>query len=166
MYLSSEEKDYCFIDPPVRIQKELMDLNQPNLKLGENCTEDENAIQVCYSDTRCDIVVGYKSKFVRKGKDTMYFEDDSLMYAAIFSGKRSYECQVSRLMKRVQKLTEIYEEKALQVQTVGCVSGVLTDLGNLRVSLDSYKDSEDLSLIQNQIEEIEVANDYSKCKLW
>lgn len=166
MYLTQEDEKYCFVDPPVKIKKELIELNQPNLKVGTNCLNDESYTKVCYGNTKCDITVGYKSKFVKKGKDVMYFKGDSLMYAAIFSDKRNYECQLGRLMKRVQKLTEIYEEKALNIQAVGCVSGVLTDLGTLRVLLDSYKDSEDLVVLENQIEEIETINDYSKCKLW
>jgi len=46
------------------------------------------------------------------------------MYAAIFSDKGNYECQVKRLMQRVAKLALLYEDKANFVSKRGCNSNL------------------------------------------
>lgn len=164
IYLTSEDETYCFVDPTARIKKELEDLGQENIKVGTSC-QTENSINVCFQKTNCDITVGYQEKIVRKSGAIMYFDTDALMYAAIFSDARIYECQLSRLMGRVQALTEIYEEKALSIISTGCVSSALTDLGQLKTSLDSYKSSKDLAMNTQLVKTVETRNN-GQCKLW
>ena len=43
----------------------------------------------------------------KKDNGRMYYEGDALMYAAIFSEKEDYECQLDRLMNRAEQLFKI-----------------------------------------------------------
>lgn len=163
IYLTSENDAYCFVDPPAKIKKEIENIAQPNIKTGTACQKD--AITVCFEKSGCDISVAYSQKIVKKTGKTLYFETDALMYGAIFSDARTYECQASRLMSRVKILTEIYEEKALAIIPTGCVSQALGDLGNLRTSLSAYNSSRDLAQNYQLIKNLETKNN-GQCKLW
>lgn len=166
IYMTSADEKYCFVNPPIKIKKELTELKQPNL-LVEDCSADENIIQVCFSgSSRCDIIVNYNSKSVKKGSNTMYFDDDSLMYAAIFSDFDIYECVTERLVKRTLELIKIYQGKAVLVSTKGCVSDVLPSLNQLNQLLLDYTSSSDLSSHSQTIKLIENENSYSRCNLW
>ncbi|MEK6895282.1 MAG: hypothetical protein AABX48_02070, partial [Nanoarchaeota archaeon] len=112
IYLTSSDNLYCFIDTPEDIKKELDFLGQENLVT--NCTSEErqNSIKVCFNGGNCNVNVDVNNGIVRKGNDLIYFKDDALMFGAIFADKDVYECQVKRLMKRVDSLASLYEDKA------------------------------------------------------
>ena len=97
IYITSSDKEYCFIDAPEDIEDELSSLNQNNLVI-KNCSSD--SVNVCFGGGMdCDVKVSYGMGSVKKDGNTIYFEGDALMYAAIFSEKDLYECQLQRLMK-------------------------------------------------------------------
>ena len=164
IYLTSENDIYCFADPPASIKKDLENIDQKNIKIGSSCLKN-GSISVCFGRKNCDIIVDYQGKTVEKDDDVVYFDSDSLMYAAIFSDKRNYECQLSRLMKRTNELIKIYETKALDISSRGCISDTLTILNQLESYLDSYSSSEDLSQYSQLIKNLEVKNN-AQCKLW
>ena len=170
IYLMSKEKKYCFFQPPREIKEELSDLNQENI-LVEDGACPENSIKVCFgsSDDNCDINVDEFQKSVEKRGQIVYYEDDYLMYGAVFSDKSIYECQVKRLMKRTSELSKLYDEKQQLLMKQGCIPSV--NLLLLANSANSLRDSRDLASVVQVSEEIGVKN-YIMCfdrftvKLW
>lgn len=163
VYMTSSEKNYCFIDPPERIGKELSNLNQKNLFLDELDECPENSLQICFNrGTNCDMFVDQNS--VRKRGDIMYFETDALMYAAIFGDKDVYECQVKRLMQRTKQLATIYDDKASLISNQGCDLEI--NLFALRTAADDFSDSRSLAHIKGIAEDLDDKNDFGVCQLW
>ncbi|MEK6823589.1 MAG: hypothetical protein AABY06_01010 [Nanoarchaeota archaeon] len=170
IYLTSENEKYCFdfSNAPQEtedIEEEILQLNQANLVA--NCTKaDSQTTKVCFkSGTGCDINVNYNTKYVQKKQDKIYFEGDALMYAAIFSDQKIYECQVERLMKRTKQLAEIYKEKELIVSQKNCVSNLAGDLDLLISSLENANDYKIINSVSDLVEDIKNKNKYSSC-LW
>ncbi|MCK4553176.1 hypothetical protein KAT80_03150 [Candidatus Pacearchaeota archaeon] len=160
IYMTSSEKEYCFKNAPDKIKNEIEFLNQKNL-VTENCQAD--SIKICFSGS-CDIEVNYHAKYVRKAESKMYFSDDALMYAAIFSDSKNYECQVKRLMQRVANLALLYKDKADFISIRGCNSNLnLLGLENAAKSLSS---SANLNLVSSIAEEIDDQNKFAECRLW
>jgi len=162
IYLTSSSKKYCFSNTPEDIKEEISDLGQENL-LIENCPDE--SIKICFSSRNdCDIEVDYNAEYVKKGTDVMYFEGDTLMYAAIFSDKAVYECQVKRLMQRVDNLALLYKDKATFVSGVGCNSNL--DLIGLSNNANRLTSSASLGQINTIVEEIKDNNYLAECNLW
>lgn len=162
IYITPESERYCFINSPEEIEDEILLLNQNNLKIKDCLTTD---VRVCFQESAgCDIVVDYDSKWVKKDGNRVYFEEDALMYAAIFADKEVYECQVKRLMQRVDQLSLLYKDKATFVSQVGCDSNLnLLTLSNIA---NSFSSSSELSSISTVVENIKDKNDYADCRLW
>ena len=163
MYITSASTNYCFIDAPEDIEDEISDLKQPNLRLEEECSEED--VKVCFGLNTCEIEVDYDAKKVEKDNQAMYFETDALMYAAIFSDKATYECQLKRLMQRIEQLSLIYMNKANSLTTKGCDPVLNSYLSGLIVSVSNLKGSNELYTMNNIIDEINEKNRGS-CRLW
>ena len=162
IYLTSSEKTYCFLDPPERIEEELSNLDQKNIFL-EECPS--NSIKVCFEGgSDCDIDVNQNIKSVEKRGEIMYFEEDALMYAAIFADREIYECQLERLMQRTEQLASIYDDKASFISDRGCPLEV--NLFALRTAVSGFSDSASLVTIKNIVKDLEEKNDFATCKLW
>ena len=166
IYLTSENEKYCFNNAPENIAEEILQLNQANL--AANCSKtDDKTIKVCFkSAENCDINVNYNSKYAQKDKDKFYFEEDSLMYAAIFSDKEIYECQVERLMKRAKQLAELYKEKELLLSQKNCAGELAVDLDLLISRLENAEDYRVINDVADLVEEIKNKNEYTECALW
>jgi len=163
IYITSPSKNYCFINPPEEVREELEAIRQDNIIL-DDCLE---GINVCFSEgVKCEIKVNYDAKYVDKEEGRFYFEGDSLMYAAIFSDKEIYECQLKRLMQRVGELTLIYRDKANFVSRIGCDSNLNSDLIQLNNLAKNLDNSQEIHNMNNIAEEIEYKNDLAKCKMW
>ena len=164
IYITSSDKEYCFIDAPEDIEDELSSLNQNNLVI-KNCSSD--SVNVCFGGGMdCDVKVSYGMGSVKKDGNTIYFEGDALMYAAIFSEKDLYECQLQRLMKRTANLALLYNDKANFIsQKAGCSTNLnLIGLSDLATKLDS---SSGLNSINYVVEDIKDKNkDHGECRLW
>lgn len=164
IYLTSSEKKYCFIDPPEEIEDEISNLNQENLFL-KNCPE--NSVKVCFNSENCDILVNYGGGYVDKNNERMYFHSDALMYAAVFSDKEVYECQLKRIMQRAQQLTLLYIDKAEFISREGCNSNLNSDLLELRNWENDLSSSENLnSYMINLANDLNQQNNLAECKLW
>ena len=167
-YLTSSNQQYCFINPPTAIRDEIIKLEQDNFVVSEsNCTS-ESPVKICYSSgfLNCDINVKYSENFLVKDGKTYWFVDDASMYAGIFSTKEQYECQMKRLVKRVNSLSEIYKEKILLNTYSTCKSDVLNELESFIFYLNSYSDSKDFKNSRLILTELESENKYSGCRLW
>ncbi len=163
IYITSSKDRYCFDSSPIDVSDELSNLNQENIFL-KDCPE--NSVRVCFSGN-CDIRVNLASKYVDKGGSRMYFNDNTLMYAAIFSDPDTYECQIKRLIQRGQELTSLYTEKSNIIAAKGCSSNLGNDLSTLSSRLNEVDSSVNLnSAIVSVVENIRSENSASSCKLW
>ncbi|MBS3071226.1 hypothetical protein J4407_02925 [Candidatus Pacearchaeota archaeon] len=165
IYLTSSEKKYCFIEPPESISDEISNLNQENLIL-ENCLI--NSIRVCFnSGNNCDVEVSYNGKYLDKNNERMYFYSDSLMYAAVFSDKEVYECQLERIMQKAEQLSKLYVDKSNLIAGEGCSTNLIQDLNEISSLEGSFSDSVDLDgYMINLAENIESKNKVINCRLW
>jgi len=166
IYLTSSKKNYCFINAPDRIKEELSDLNQKNL-LVENCPAE--SVRVCFDTVvvqSCDINVSTGGREVEKRTQTVFFETDALMYAAIFSGEGvyEYEKQVKRLMQRTNELLLLYDTKAVLLSDQGCPQDV--NLFVFRNVINNVQSSGDLMRAANAADDVKRENDDAVCKLW
>jgi len=164
MYITPASENYCFIkkDIPDNIENEISDLDQANLKLEGTCSEDN--IKICFKDSNCDIYVNYNVGYVEKQNDKMYFETDALMYAAIFSDKLTYECQLKRLMQRIEQLSNLYIDKENLI-ALRCDSNLGDDLSILSSSASNLEDSNALNIVYNNAQDLEYQN-RGNCRLW
>ncbi|MFH1586143.1 MAG: hypothetical protein ABIB79_05230 [archaeon] len=164
IYMTSSTAEYCFKSPTIDIEYELESLNQPNLKIFPNCSEE--SVFVCFGPGNCDIKVNLITKSVEKDSEEVYFEDDALMYAAIFSDQEVYECQVKRLMMRTENLAQLYIDKSKLIsRTSGCSSNL--NLLSLASQSNRLDNSRYLSSIKNLVEDIQNQNELNReCKLW
>jgi hypothetical protein len=166
IYLTSSEQRYCFIDAPEEIEEELSDLNQKNLFI-ENCPEE--SINVCFdavgsASQECDINVDIGRREVEKGGETVFFETDSLMYAAVFSDKSVYEYQIKRLMQRASELLLLYDAKAALLANQGCPANM--NLFVFRSVINNVQSSEDLVQAASAADDVKRENEYAICRLW
>ena len=163
IYMTSSNDIYCFADAPEEIKEEIETLNQTNLLVGD-CSDD--MINICFNGD-CDINVDYDSGVVEKNEEEMYFVSDALMYAAIFGDAEVYECQLKRLMQRIEVLSLIYQDKTDLVGVKGCeldMNAGLVELGNIA---DSFESSEKILVLKSKIENLNDKNYFAGvCGLW
>lgn len=163
VYMTSSNDNYCFINSPEEIENEISNLNQKNL-LTENCSDKD--IKVCFNSNDCDINVKYNLGYVEKEGEKLFFENDALMYAAIFAAPEIYECQIKRLMLRLKELSRIYQEKEIFTGEELCGSNLGLDLAELSGLANNLNNSEELELVKAKANLIEDKNNIRKCMLW
>jgi hypothetical protein len=167
IYLTSSDDVYCFTNAPNEIKQEIINLNQKNLEV-DNCST--KSTKVCFKGGTCDVEVDISDGEVKKGRDVFYFSgvDDSnaLMYAAIFSSKEVYECQVKRLMLRLEQLALIYYDKEIITRSSGCDEGIGTSLILLSNSAGELENSRNLDSVKINAEDVEEKNNARRCLLW
>jgi len=177
---------YCFVNPPNLVEDEISWLNLNKLEKVYVSDNENNCLprdkKVCFGTNRgsfnddCDIkVIGScqdyncKSDFdygvvIKNNKHLDYY--DSLIYAAIFSDSDIYECNVKRLMKRVEQLCYLYNDEALFLQAKGCGSELGGELLNLGISAGSIQEINELNNLYNLVRNLELKNSARECKLW
>ena len=161
--MTSSKDNYCFISPPKEIKDEISDLNQKNL-LTENCSGNE--IKVCFDLNDCDINVNYNKRYVEKDREKIFFEGDTLMYAAIFADPKTYECQLKRLMLRLKEISVLYEEKEIFMGEELCGSNIGLDLSELRELATNLNNSEELEIVKMKADVVNDKNSIGGCMLW
>lgn len=164
IYMSGSKEYYCFVEPPETIKTELDSLGQENINTECSDSQKENSINVCFSGERCEIRVDYNGNKVMKANKIMEFQEDALMYAAIFSDPEIYECQLQRVIKRMKTLAILYKEKSRIISREGCSQNI--ELNKLVSSASGYKNSANLYSLKRTVEEIEQQNRFSSCRLW
>ena len=182
IFLWPDDKRYCFVNPNEIVKDELTLLKPRNLNITNRVDECQpGSEKVCFitggsfvspemSDTCTSIVTlnlagNLKGSVLKEGK-LVYFEGP-LIYGAIFSDSRTYECQVSRLADRVGELSQLHLAKSERLSTQGCGSGtlrpMLTQYAGLAVDLSS---SESLGELADLSDRIGRANELLSCKLF
>jgi len=174
IFLTTES--YCFLNSPEFVKEEVSGLgleNTGNIKL-DNCSLSD--IRVCFSsDKDCDVVVRgacindcdeyeeYSYGFVEKANEKVFYVS-SLFYAGIFSSKEIYECNIKRLMKRLEKQALLFRDEA-NFLTARC--GVSSsEFIQLAENARLLSNSKDLILFQALVKEVDENNENSQCKLW
>lgn len=159
-------KDYCFINPPETIRKELEDLNSSKIGIAPNCRKNLLAMSVCFSGV-CDIFVNTEQGYVRtkSGKQLRYM-DDATMYAAIF-GPKQYDCNIERLLNRLSFQTDMFISKASILSNRGCfeIAGMNQELAGLKAAINNAINNKDYLSMNDYGQRIEEKNKIS-CPLY
>ena len=170
IFLSSE--NYCFLNSPESVKEDILGLGIDNIVL-ENCSPSDE--RVCFGGgTDCDVFVygscsgscdsiydeGVVSK---KDGDFVYIGD--LIYAAIFSDKEVYECNIKRLIYRAKNIADIFIEKSDLMDARNCNTNLKTDLIAWRGMLENSS-SEDLTFLKGFAEDLDRKNNREVCGLW
>jgi hypothetical protein len=167
IYITPSTKTYCFVDAPDEMEREISNLNQSNM-LIENCPNE--SIKVCFNQGGCAISVDMDLKTVTKERAKVYFSginnDEALMYAAIFSDRVTYECQVKRLLLRLSEISNLYKEKAISLQKVGCVDSISNGLNELENIVGNSSTSVNLEEIAIKAASIDETNNAGGCMAW
>ncbi len=175
IYITSTEDKYCFVDAPKDIEEELEYIIGEEPSANENFFVEERRANcperstiVCFrASETCDIFVSTTGKYVQKSGARMYYEGNALMYAAIFSEKQDYECQLDRLMKRTEQLFMLYKDKSdFVLEKSNCNSELDFELIEMINLLRDFSSSNEIITINRLAEEIENKNRYAECKLW
>lgn len=167
---------YCFVQPPSDIQDDLALLQGAGNPIivaskPEDCVR--NSTVVCFtaggilSGTKslCSVIVELETKSVeKKGQKLFYIEP--LLYAAIFSEPRLYECTIQRLLSRAAFLASLYEDKSALItsRSSGCSSELQADLTAYR-TIAHNGTSRSLALLEEKAKELDAKNP-DACPLW
>ncbi len=169
IYVTPISKEYCFVTDDENREEKIENLNRKNFKVADSIDKcEENSETVCFTYEDCDINV--RESYVEKDGEKMYYSGDALMYAAIFSDKELYECQLKRLMKRTNKLADMYIYKSKDM--IGC------DMSTIKIGLNTLKEgakgmtdaegevSQGLRSLASLQKSLNKKNDQWKCRLW
>ena len=89
------------------------------------------------------------------------------MYGAIFADSGVYECQLKRLMQRIEQLSLLYKDKTILISKAGCSSAIKSDLLILSNQAKNFEGSTNLNSIFRTADNIGDKNeDNSQCRLW
>ncbi|MBS3078763.1 hypothetical protein J4218_01450 [Candidatus Pacearchaeota archaeon] len=161
------DRDYCFYDAPAQLQNDLQQLQLNNVLFPNKTTACEG-VRVCFSNNaECDIVVSTSGKYVIKEDVKMYYYGN-LIYAAIFSSPEIYECNVKRLMNKLNQLGPIYLDKIEIIKRKNCESNVAPKLNQLITGAETLSSSADLAILAKVSEDIDSINEGADpgCKLY
>ena len=164
--------NYCFTNAPDFIADEVLGLRIEAINIV-NCSDDD--VRVCFGsgvdcdmyvygscDSGCDSV--YDVGVVSKNDGSYYYVGD-LLYAAIFSNKYNYDCNVARLLYRTAAIGEIFENKVDLMNARNCNTNLLGKLIYWRGMLQNST-SEDLIDLVNYADNLGKANNAEDCGLW
>ena len=155
------DEKYCFVSPPRWIEDDVG--NAKNIKINDATSGcEEGSITICFSSYGCDVDVAdysndnsFSSGSLEKDGYTMVYSG-SLIYAAIFSDSGMYECNLARLMARLEKLAKLYLEKSRLIEPE-CSSGLNTELADLANKAMALKQEDNPS--QHLADVISIADD-------
>jgi hypothetical protein len=169
IYMTSSTINYCFIGTRLYgdVYDELSNLNEKNILLANKSSEcSAKSMKVCFNGEDCDIKVDYSQGIVTKGNNETIFYGDALMYGAIFSDKKTYECQLKRLMERATQLSSLYMQKGNTISNAGCSSDLASDLASFSSLSNSFRNSGDINDLISPANSMQKKNDATTCKLW
>jgi len=164
--------DYCLVNAPEEISDEI-NFNMKKIQV-ENCS-DKGLINVCFGvGNDCDIEVHglcmtgcdsvYDQGTVEKfGAEMKYV--GNLMWAAIFSEREIYECNVNRLMYRAGKIAEEFADKADLMDARGCNTNLKPDLLTW-AGLTINAGVDDLMDLNSIGETLDKNDDLAGCGIW
>jgi hypothetical protein len=123
-------KEYCFINAPDDVLGDVSIVQ--NINTSEGCVN-EGFVNVCFGSggDECDMVVyvnpdSNSGTVSKAGAELTYF--GGLLYAAIYSDKTIYECNVKRLLYRTGKIAENLALKADLMSAKNCNTNLRGDV--------------------------------------
>jgi hypothetical protein len=162
----------CVKKMPIELEQDLENLAMASLEIV-NCSEESKTI--CFGNSGCDINVygtcstmdcdsKYDEGYVEKNGERIYFVGN-LLYAAIFSDKDLYDCNVQRLLYRASQLSQILSEKASLMDSRGCSTSLKADLSFWASTLNksSVSSLDDNNKIARGLQKQASTE---RCKLW
>ncbi len=180
-------QDYCFVDAPEKIKEELQVMNKSGCRFIEfkeskiGCKEGSK--KVCFDGINCDINVkgvlcgedeecegayNYGDVAYKDG-EILPFVTDALLYAAIFSDSKTYECNLERLMYRLGLLCDIYNARTAKLSGRGCnmenIDSLITILHDKSIEVDMI-DTTDMSELYTLAQDLAKRNYYLECPLF
>ena len=161
-------ENYCFVNPPSKIEEEIDGLNPAHIFQNESLEDcPENSRSVCFGGYgECDIEVNPSGNFVTKDDKTVYYVD-SLVYGAIFADAEIYECQIKRLMMRNAELAYLYSEKSNFLNGKGCSSNLGAELLSFASTLKIEDEgSSKLIGIANTAKNLRHRNEQLECEIF
>jgi len=178
--MSVFSQKYCFVNTPEKIEKEIESLkgNILPINLTNSINQCEiNSITVCFQNSGCDINVKgactdkecegdlYKNGFVEKNNTQIYYSGE-LLYGAVFSSPENYQCNVKRLVRKLGYVSEVYSEKS-RLSANRCNTGLQSDTILLSKLSESYKNLNDLKILESQADIINTKNKaLGECNLY
>ena len=164
-------KQYCFVNAPSDIEREVENLGQNANLINaidiNSCSE--NSVVVCFDilDDKCDVKVNTNIQRVIKNNEELVYVDETI-YATIFSSKANYDCNMKRIMMKLEKVSELYKEKARFMAQRGCDSGLYGDMLSLNNQAKSFDKvtSIQMDLIKNTADSIKNKNEDLGCQLF
>ncbi len=173
IYIWPETDKYCFINPPGAMEDEINDLKLKGFSIASKQSECPiETKRVCFTSTGCDIDITLdvsgkiRGTAKKKNSDRVYFESQALLYGAIFADSKTYECQVTRLMKRTSELSWLYYSKTSFLSSKGCSSNLEADLLSFANQTFSINSSSQLRNIAFDSENIGRKNNELNCQLF
>ena len=170
---SSSEK-YCFVAPPTKIERDIESLGLPNINVTNSITFcEDNSKKVCFgfSHALCGVSVfpnslsDYEVGRVEKQGIVVHYTGN-LIYPAIFSDPRIYECNVERIAKKAAGLGMVYLGKIDLVKVRGCDSIIGNYLNLIVPALNLVTKSSDLVIIYNAAKEMDEQNKEADCRIY
>lgn len=165
-------QEYCVVQSPEEIEDELESLGIKNVHFTDmksNCSRESK--KVCFAQSvGCDIAVygdnyDFSSGYVTKEGKILHYTD-SLIYAALFSSPKVYECNVKRLMLRLISLCLVYKDKIKVLEKRECSSLLDSHLSELISLANALNSSRGLSAVQEKAQEIKRINEAAVCKIY
>ena len=173
IYLFSDNDRFCFVDPPLELEKEIESLQIEQIAITSEVSScPEETRKVCFRSSGCDIDVTLdvsgkiRGTLKKKFLDRVYFDSPSLFYAALFSSPLMYECQIQRLMHRTSELAGLYASKGTLLATKNCPSNIESDLALYAQQTFSLNRSSDLAAIAILSDQLRRKNSDLSCKLF
>ncbi len=169
--MSAYTKSYCFVNAPDSIAEEVIALGETaNLEIVDSsgkCSAESR--KVCFSgdceiNVRCEDLGCESGKVVKDGEEVSFVE--GFVYGGIFASKDNYECNVKRMMMRLEKLGEVYAKKAQFVASKDCNTGLQEEMLLLSGVAEKYEDSKDLKSVKIIAEGVEEENEDKICRLF
>lgn len=164
---------YCFVNPSSNIEDLINDLSINGAQdIGINISSSLNSCplnytKVCFDRIGCEINVNTQLEVVTKNGKDMYYEEDSLMLAAIFSDPEIYECQLKRLMKRASELGVVYSKKSVYLEGSGCSNNLVSDLQSFILATNISSSRDFARQVMPIAEELERRNnELGSCKIF
>jgi len=168
-------KKHCFVfEESNEIEDEIISLKSNIIEIANSSSEcSEDSEIVCFdSSSDCDISVygaclsncesKYSYGYVQKGSESVNYIG-SLMYAAIFSDKEDYECNVQRLLYRAGKIANVFAQKAELMNARDCNTNLKSDL-LLLASLNAS--TQDLFSVYELGKQVDTQNNQELCRIW
>lgn len=169
-------QQYCFVSLPDEIKRDIekMIINQSeekNMVIADSIEEcGDESVNVCFANERgCDVIVEgtcrggffcdsvYDTGVITKNNERLTYVGRQLLYAAVFSDKENYECNVKRFMKRLDKLGDIYIRK-INFLADTCGSNMQMEIAELKAEARNFEDLGDLIAIKQKADLLEESN--------